>query len=722
MAISNPSRDQLTNFTDTTLSPAKSGTLTAEKLSGNPMISEAELEEKVDAKEYSWRKARNEIEWIVREGFDENPPEEYSGSWRGMAKSLFTLGAARLALGEYEAARAAFGESVPLFTAGLLVTRMYRRQNRKLEPPRWFRKYYLEADYALHAALLSGDDRARRWILGELANHRDSDPVTTEEKALGARLMALAALLDGDHEATREWIERARRQNWDSYNQSLTLRLYEALLEDETAEIQSAIETIAADHVESVDRVNTGVDILSHHALGGLALARRQGLDVTVDSPAIPPVANRHDWGPTTHDLPDDFLEFATALQDYEFEEADGDDYADQLADDDRDRTYRVLAHSEDVAVEDREYPDLPLYQGGLTGPGYNFAMSVAEALFRDDRDRPEARATLERSDLHVPVSHFAAVADRLWVGATPEGLYVGTPLRPEAYGYALLSRADMAGFDCEHSGIAVVDADALADAVETVAREGESWAKLSLAPEDDELVVRSSGSGDLLTRTVEMEGPPSLTHDWAPGDAPFLYLLTDPTHRDPPAFAWAKFPTAGIEYARDCAVTDPFDGDPGDPLGVRVVLVRGDAEEDDGEDEGDDASWVGGLCLDTDPEKGPIEPGSELPGAVTIEGEGRVRSTRWPFGAPDRRASLLEAVLADRVDQDTRLESGDAVVLAESTYDGGRLQSFVEGHPPEPRRYIDDYLLSLATDDRLRIERRIREASHLVYEQAPLE
>jgi hypothetical protein len=624
-------------------------------------------------------------------------------------ETAFAIGTLWMELGELEEVREIFLKSAGYWRVLLYSTRAkYRRTT--MSSYGFCAKYLQYAENAVVAAILAGDPRIQTAIYEEV-NHLRPEDVPSPDKVPGhQRVRLLLGLVTDDDDLLAESCRALEDATETGEKDAALVDLGRGFLAGDPAAITAAIERLASLPEDFVNRsIWYGTEVMNAPAVAGLATARRRGFDVTVDVPAVPAAASELDWEPVEHDYPELIELLLADVRNHEFEELVEDDQ-DEDEDETEEPVYRIAARSETVDVDDPEYPDLPLYQGGLTGPGYNFAMSVAEALFQDDPALPVGSASLERSDLHVPVSHFAAVADRLWVGATPEGLYVGTPLRPEAYGFASLSQVDMARFDCDRPGVAVVDADALADAVETVAREGESWAKLSLNPDDDELVVRTTGSEDLISRTVEMGRPPTLAHDWEPGDAPFLYLLTDPTHREPPAFAWERFPTIGVEYDRHWAITDPFEGASGDPLAVRILLSR----EDDG-------SWVGGLNLDPDPEEGTPEPGTPIPGTVTTESEPNL-SARWPFGAPDRRDSLLEETVRGLADGETPLEAGDAVLLAESTYDGGRLQSFVEGHPTEPRRYIHHYLLSLAPDDRLRIERQIRRAGHLVYEQAPLE
>lgn len=266
----------------------------------NPILDSIDVEDRFNSAQY-----KLDLSTIsLANDFKNKPPLERRGTMKNVGGDMFTVGAYALVLDRYDEARHAFTDSAAFKTVCSYIVRMAYREG--VDTGGHWQVYLRDAEAALETAILGSDPDVEQRAIGQIRGHTDED---TEGKSYFKyshhRARALAALVDENSSKARSHVEEARTHidAVDFTTAEPQLALLDGLADRDTAAIEAAAESLADVHLDGFEPPPAnGSQLLSRHAVAGLALARRWGLDVSVDHDAIPSAVCRYDWHHRKHD------------------------------------------------------------------------------------------------------------------------------------------------------------------------------------------------------------------------------------------------------------------------------------------------------------------------------------------------------------------------------------------------------------------------------------
>lgn len=281
-------------------------------------LTEEELQERYDRDDYALRFHRKDLESQLRRKDPLDLVSKHKTIWHKESAK----GATGLCIGRYEEPRERFAEATAFKTAYLYVVENAHRDGKRLGGD--WNAYLQNAEETLETAILSGDPDIETRAVEQARQYTDEDATKPHFQYWHNRVRALAALISGDADRSIERLEAAKEHLdvADFATAEPALELYRGLAsEDEDAVEDAAAELASITEREFEPPAAHGRQLVSFHAVAGLALARRRGLDVTVENDAIPEVVCRHDWAHRKHE----FSELAVqTLEAVDADERDG--------------------------------------------------------------------------------------------------------------------------------------------------------------------------------------------------------------------------------------------------------------------------------------------------------------------------------------------------------------------------------------------------------------
>lgn len=263
-------------------------------------LTEEELQERYDKDDYALRFHRKDSQSQLRRKDPLDLVSKHKTIWHKESAK----GATGLCLGRYDEPRECFAEATAFKTAYLYVVETAHREGKRLGGD--WNAYLQNAEELLETAILGGDPTLETRAVEQARQYTDEDTTKPHFQYWHNRVRTLAALIDGDEDRAIERLEAAdaHLDVADFATAEPALELYRGL----AGEDEDAIEDAAADLAAIAERefeppAAHGRQLVSFHAVAGLALARRRGLDVTVESDAIPDVVCRQDWAHREHEL-----------------------------------------------------------------------------------------------------------------------------------------------------------------------------------------------------------------------------------------------------------------------------------------------------------------------------------------------------------------------------------------------------------------------------------
>ncbi|GAA0668473.1 hypothetical protein ACFQDG_14795 [Natronoarchaeum mannanilyticum] len=263
-------------------------------------FTEQELQDRYDKDNYALRFHRDDLESQLRRKDALDLVSKHKTVWhRESAK-----GATELHLGRYERSRECFAEGTAFKTAYLHIVETAHRRGERLGGD--WNAYLQNAEETLETAILGSDPVLEARVVEQARQYTDEDATKPHFEYWHNRVHALAALVDGTDDRALERLDAAAEhlEVVGFATAEPALDLYRGLAVADEAAIEDAAADLAAiAEREFEPTVAHGGQLVSFHAIAGLALARRRGLDVAVESNAIPEEVCRHDWAHREHDL-----------------------------------------------------------------------------------------------------------------------------------------------------------------------------------------------------------------------------------------------------------------------------------------------------------------------------------------------------------------------------------------------------------------------------------
>lgn len=252
-------------------------------------------------------------------------PLEIQSTYRKLGLYEASLGTSDLCFDQYEQARLHFAEAGAFMAAYLHVLMKDHREGR---PRGDWGPYLRRAENGLQFATLSSNTNLETRLVELVRHYQEDDANKPHFQYWRHRTHTLAAIVDEDLDQARTHLDEATtladHDAVDECDDRPLRRLYEGLIDGNEVLITAAATDLAAIREDLFEPPPSKcLDLISLPAVAGLALARRRGLDVCVDSDAVPPVVCEHDWSHREHELSDLARKTLADIDDHELPNSD---------------------------------------------------------------------------------------------------------------------------------------------------------------------------------------------------------------------------------------------------------------------------------------------------------------------------------------------------------------------------------------------------------------